>query len=230
MNLPLDIHQIVIFGPGGAGKSCITSQFIKQAFHDKYDPTVEDNYSKDVMFEGEEHTLDIADTAGQEEYEQIRKSYYKSAEGFICVYDVTDRESFEETEKFFNEIAGCRNLDAGWALVIVGNKIDLEEEREVSSEDGEEQAQRYNAKYMECSAKDITLVEAIFMQIIRECVDWKVKRRELHQEEERKKEEEANNKGGKKRKGSKNSKKEEDSSNKDKDKDDKDKSRRCIIV
>src|SRR5438128_9220601 len=93
-------YKLVIVGGGGVGKSALTIQLIQNHFIDEYDPTIEDSYRKQVTIDDNTSLLDILDTAGQEEYSAMRDQYMRTGEGFLLVYAITSRASFEETTTF----------------------------------------------------------------------------------------------------------------------------------
>ena len=124
-------YKLVVVGGGGVGKSALTIQLIQNHFVDEYDPTIEDSYRKQVTIDEEVCLLDILDTAGQEEYSAMRDQYMRSGQGFLCVYSITNRGSFEEISSFREQILRVKDADRV-PMVIVGNKADLEAERQVS--------------------------------------------------------------------------------------------------
>merc|ERR1711983_648850 len=93
-------YKIVVVGGGGVGKSAITIQFIQSYFVTDYDPTIEDSYTKQCVIDDSVAKLDILDTAGQEEFSAMREQYMRSGEGFLLVFSLADRTSFEEIYKF----------------------------------------------------------------------------------------------------------------------------------
>ena len=95
-------YRIVVVGGGGVGKSAITIQFIQNYFINEYDPTIEDSYRKQVCIDGETCMLDILDTAGQDEYSAMRDQYMRTGQGFLLIYAITSRGSFDETKSFYN--------------------------------------------------------------------------------------------------------------------------------
>ncbi|KHJ90084.1 Ras family protein [Oesophagostomum dentatum] len=103
-------------------------------FVEEYEPTKADSYRKKVVLDGEECSIDILDTAGQEDYSAIRDNYYRSGEGFICVFSILDMDSFEATTEFREQILRVKNSDNSIPIVLVGNKADLREERVVPVE------------------------------------------------------------------------------------------------
>lgn len=135
------------------GKSCLTIQLIQSHFVDEYDPTIEgqytyegpetptnllmhchpDSYRKQCVIDDEVALLDVLDTAGQEEYSAMREQYMRTGEGFLLVYSITSRQSFEEIMTFQQQILRVKDKDY-FPIIVVGNKCDLESERQVSKQ------------------------------------------------------------------------------------------------
>jgi GTPase KRas protein len=124
-------YKLVVVGGGGVGKSCLTIQLIQSHFVDEYDPTIEDSYRKQCVIDDEVALLDVLDTAGQEEYSAMREQYMRTGEGFLLVYSITSRQSFEEITTFQQQILRVKDKDY-FPMVVVGNKCDLESDRDVS--------------------------------------------------------------------------------------------------
>ena len=110
--------------------------------------------------------LQIWDTAGQERFRTLTSSYYRGAQGIIIVYDVTDRESFDNVRQWMHEID--RFANQGVCKILVGNKCDLEEERKVSTEEGMELAKHYELPFLETSARNSINVEQSFYTMTKE--------------------------------------------------------------
>ena len=145
----------MVVGGGGVGKSCLTIQLIQSHFVDEYDPTIEgaspsipslllstnnsnkldltDSYRKQCVIDEEVALLDVLDTAGQEEYSAMREQYMRTGEGFLLVYSITSRQSFEEIMTFQQQILRVKDKDY-FPIIVVGNKCDLEGERQVSKQ------------------------------------------------------------------------------------------------
>lgn len=153
-------------GGGGVGKSCLTIQLIQSHFVDEYDPTIEDSYRKQCIVDDEVALLDVLDTAGQEEYSAMREQYMRTGEGFLLVYSITSRESFEEIRTFQQQILRVKDKDI-FPMVVVGNKVDLASERKVPQEEGEALAREFRCKFLETSAKTNTNVEQAFYEVVR---------------------------------------------------------------
>ncbi|WPH04558.1 Hypothetical protein R9X50_00745000 [Acrodontium crateriforme] len=160
-------YKLVVVGGGGVGKSCLTIQLIQSHFVDEYDPTIEDSYRKQCVIDDEVALLDVLDTAGQEEYSAMREQYMRTGEGFLLVYSITSRQSFEEIVTFQQQILRVKDKDY-FPIIVVGNKCDLEGERQVSTEEGQQLARSFGCKFIETSAKSRTNVDNAFFDIVRE--------------------------------------------------------------
>ncbi|KAJ1200020.1 hypothetical protein NDU88_003849 [Pleurodeles waltl] len=154
-------------GSGGVGKSALTLQFMYDEFVEDYEPTKADSYRKKVVLDGEEVQIDILDTAGQEDYAAIRDNYFRSGEGFLCVFSITEQESFAATADFREQILRVKE-DENVPFLLVGNKSDLEDKRQVSIEEAKSRAEQWNVNYVETSAKTRANVDKVFFDLMRE--------------------------------------------------------------
>ncbi|KIM40008.1 hypothetical protein M413DRAFT_189937 [Hebeloma cylindrosporum] len=145
-------YKLVVVGGGGVGKSALTIQFIQSHFVDEYDPTIEDSYRKQCVIDEEVALLDVLDTAGQEEYGAMREQYMRTGEGFLLVYSITSRDSFEEISTFHQQILRVKDQDS-FPVIVVANKCDLEYERQVGMNEGRDLAKHFGCKFIETSAK-----------------------------------------------------------------------------
>ncbi|CCC68769.1 hypothetical protein NCAS_0B06850 [Naumovozyma castellii] len=159
-------YKLVVVGGGGVGKSALTIQLIHSHFVDEYDPTIEDSYRKQVVIDDKVTVLDVLDTAGQEEYSAMREQYMRTGEGFLLVYSVTSKNSFEELLTYYQQIQRVKDSDY-IPVVIVGNKSDLEDERQVPYQSGVNLAKQMNAPFLETSAKQAINVEEAFYTLVR---------------------------------------------------------------
>lgn len=160
-------YKLVVVGGGGVGKSALTIQFIQSHFVDEYDPTIEDSYRKQCVIDDEVALLDVLDTAGQEEYSAMREQYMRTGEGFLLVYSVTSRNSFDEISTFHQQILRVKDKDR-FPVVVVANKCDLEYERQVGTHEGRELAQVFGSRFTETSAKQRINVDEAFYNLVRE--------------------------------------------------------------
>jgi len=159
-------YKIVVIGAGGVGKSCFTIQLISGTFVETYDPTLEDSYRKQMTIDGEESILNIYDTAGQEDFSAVRDQYIRIGEGFLCLYSITTEASFQEVNNLRDKLCNITE-EEDHPVVLVGNKADLEEDREVTHEEGQELANQFKWKFMEASAKTKTNVVEAFEEIVK---------------------------------------------------------------
>ncbi|GME93266.1 unnamed protein product [Ambrosiozyma monospora] len=128
-------YKIVVLGAGGVGKSCLTVQFVQGLYIDVYDPTIEDSYTKEIEVDGRACNLEILDTAGLAQFTAMRELYIKSGQGFILVYSVTDKSSLDELLQIREQVLRIKEA-SNVPMVLVGNKCDLTNERELTPEDG----------------------------------------------------------------------------------------------
>lgn len=163
---PAIIHKVIMVGSGGVGKSALTLQFMYDEFVEDYEPTKADSYRKKVVLDGEEVQIDVLDTAGQEDYAAIRDNYFRSGEGFLCVFSITEPESFQATAEFREHILRVKN-DENIPFLLVGNKADLEDKRQVTVEEAQNRAAQWNVPYIETSAKTRANVDKVFYDLMR---------------------------------------------------------------
>ena len=134
-------------------------------FVENYEPTKADNYRKKTVVNGQECQIDILDTAGQEDYAVIRDSYFRSGEGFLCVFSITDRETFVAMNEFREQILRVK-VDEQIPIMLVGNKVDLEDQREVRRDEGASLARSWGVPYEETSAKTKQNVDKVFYDLV----------------------------------------------------------------
>ncbi|CAH1238774.1 RALA [Branchiostoma lanceolatum] len=166
------LHKVIMVGSGGVGKSALTLQFMYDEFVEDYEPTKADSYRKKVVLDGEEVQIDILDTAGQEDYAAIRDNYFRSGEGFLCVFSITEQESFAATADFREQILRVKN-DENIPFLLVGNKCDLFDKRQVTIETATAKAGEWNVPYVETSAKTRQNVDKAYFDLMRMIRDRK---------------------------------------------------------
>lgn len=159
--------KIVVVGDSGVGKTNLIHRFISNSFSESSKATVGVEFSS-KSYKINEHIfkIEIWDTAGQERYKSITAVYYKGAKGALIVYDTTSKESFNNIDKWMEEIKDKTSNDI--KLMIIGNKIDLKEFREVDIEEGINKAKTFGLPIMETSALDSTNVKEAFNDLLKE--------------------------------------------------------------
>ncbi|KAI9320650.1 small GTPase superfamily [Dichotomocladium elegans] len=160
------LYKVVVLGDGGVGKTALTIQLCLNHFVENYDPTIEDSYRKQVVIDDQPCVLEVLDTAGQEEYTALRDQWIRDGEGFLLVYSITSRSTFERVERFRDQIFRVKEVDRV-PLILVGNKCDKVTEREVSREEGFQMGRRLNCEFIETSAKTCVNVERSFYTVVR---------------------------------------------------------------
>lgn len=143
----------------------------------EYDPTIEDSYRKQIRVDDTTAVIDILDTAGQEEYSAMREQWLRYGEGFLIVYSITSRKSFDELTPLQEQLKRVRDVDSlnEVPTTCFGNKLDLQNDRQVSKEEGTQLAQKIGASFFEGSAKDGTNVEEAFFQLVRLIRDFRTR-------------------------------------------------------
>jgi small GTP-binding protein len=161
-------YKIVVLGSGGVGKSALTVQFVQGIFVEKYDPTIEDSYRKQVEVDGNQCMLEILDTAGTEQFTAMRDLYMKNGQGFVLVYSIIAQSTFNDLPDLREQILRVKDMD-DVPMVLVGNKCDLSDQRVISTEAGESLAKKFNGcAFLESSAKTKVNVEQIFFDLIKQ--------------------------------------------------------------
>ncbi|MEJ1277570.1 RAP2B member of RAS oncogene family [Cricetulus griseus] len=160
-------YKVVVLGSGGVGKSALTVQFVTGSFIEKYDPTIEDFYRKEIEVDSSPSVLEILDTAGTEQFASMRDLYIKNGQGFILVYSLVNQQSFQDIKPMRDQIIRVKRYERV-PMILVGNKVDLEGEREVSYGEGKALAEEWSCPFMETSAKNKASVDELFAEIVRQ--------------------------------------------------------------
>ena len=156
------IFKVVFLGDSSVGKSNIISKYKLNEFNRNSKSTVGvEFYSKIITQNNKNIKIQIWDTAGQERFKSITKSYYKGAKGAIIVYDITRRATFENVQEWFKDTKTMGD-NTHLVLMLVGNKCDLVNERQVSTEEGKKEAEMNGMAFMETSALDGTNITEAF--------------------------------------------------------------------
>ena len=161
-------YKVVMLGSGAVGKSAITVQMVSGHFLSSYDPTIEDSYRTTINVNNKDIILNIIDTAGQEEFYALRDQYMRSGDGYIIVFSITSITSFLEVNAIKEQLNIVLDADNNTLIpiILVGNKCDLEEYRQVQSSDAQRLAEEWRVKYFETSAKNKTNINRIFEELI----------------------------------------------------------------
>jgi len=156
-------------GDSGVGKSSLLKRFSSREFTGDYISTIGVDFEiKTLEVEGKTVKLQIWDTAGQERFQNITTSYYRGAHCIILVYDITQSESFQHVHKWVKQIRDFASANV--RILLVGNKCDLTERRDVSFEDAQEVARSLKVQVFETSAKDATNVDQAFHHVAEEAI------------------------------------------------------------
>jgi small GTP-binding protein len=156
------MFKLLIVGESGAGKTCMLLRFADDGFEPDFVSTIGVDFKvKEIVLDGKRVKLQIWDSAGQERFRNITSSYYRGCAGIIIVYDVTRQDSFEKVTDWIQEVRRFVSVP----LMIIGNKCDLVEKRQVATEAGEELAEQQGLIFMETSAKANTNIGAAFRQL-----------------------------------------------------------------
>jgi len=158
--------RVVLVGSGGVGKSSLVLQFVHNYFPDTYDPTIEDNFRKQIVVDEKCKMLDILDTAGQEEFRCMRDQWFRTGEAFVVVYSITDRNTFDDVNGHREFILTSKDATKG-PMIMVGNKCDREDDRQVSTAEGKALADALGMPFFETSAKKRTNVDEAFTSLVR---------------------------------------------------------------
>ena len=161
------IIKMVLIGDSSVGKTNIMSKFLKNEFREDSRATVGVEFGSKI-FNVDKYKVktQIWDTAGQERYRAVTNAYYKGAKGAFIVYDITRKETFDSVEKWYYDLknSGDKNL----TIMLIGNKSDLENQRQVSKENGEEKAKSFQLAFMEMSALSGENLEKGFNLLVNE--------------------------------------------------------------
>ena len=166
--------KLIVVGDQSTGKSCILNRFANEIFEENYQATIGlDFQSKTVNIKGHDIRLVLYDTAGQEKFRSLIPMYIREAQIILLVYDVTNKESFDSIPKWFSEVLDVKNDEAVFALI--GNKIDLIDNRQVTYEEGKKLANEKNIIFEEVSAKDGQNFDELFNNKLFESIYKKFK-------------------------------------------------------
>ena len=156
------LYKILLLGDSTVGKTCFLLRYTDDTFLDLHMATIGLDYRLKTMVLDDHKIVKIQlwDTAGQDKFRAITRNYYKGARGIILIYDVTNIKSYENIKKWINEIKD--EAQKNIIIYIVGNKIDISEKRQVTTQEGKELAEKYGLPFCESSARTGENVNEIF--------------------------------------------------------------------
>ena len=163
------VYKVAIIGDSYSGKSSILNQYINKSFNNTFTHTIGvDFYIKNIYLNEKNIKIQLWDTAGQEQYANLIRSYFTNCTAAIIVYDISNRESFNKVEYWLRTLTS--NFSEERPCILVGNKNDLNTKREVLTREGEEKANQLNMEFIECSSKKneniIELFDKLTLRII----------------------------------------------------------------
>ncbi|CAO3649195.1 unnamed protein product [Mucor fragilis] len=161
---PLRKYKLVFLGEQSVGKTSLITRFMYDTFDNTYQATIGiDFLSKTMYLEDKTVRLQLWDTAGQERFRSLIPSYIRDSSVAVIVYDISNRQSFMNTSKWIDDVRAERGDDV--IIVLVGNKSDLSDKREVTVEDAEKRSKELNVMFIETSAKAGHNVKSLFRKI-----------------------------------------------------------------
>ena len=157
--------KIIILGSTKVGKTCLINQYFNKEFNDNPISTIGiDLQSKYFKFDNDIVKINFIDTAGQERFDSISSNYLKNVNGVLLVYDITNFDSFKKIDYWNNQIKYYNNHNK-YSIVLIGNKIDLDNQRVVNFNYGQNLSKKINCEFFETSAKDNINVDQVFETI-----------------------------------------------------------------
>ena len=163
--------KIMVIGETKTGKTSLISRYCKNEFSgESYLSTIGIDFQiKNLVIKKKKIRLQIWDTAGQERFRNIAKNYFQSSDGFLIVYDIANKDSFDTLDYWVEEIKS--NSPALIQMILVGNKCDIIEERQIKTDDGKAYAKNKNIKFFEVSAKKGTNVNEVFECLVKDILN-----------------------------------------------------------
>ena len=173
------LFKLLLIGNSSVGKSSLLFRFVENVWDDNFVPTIGVDFVNKIFIiliqklktlevNGKKVKLQIWDTAGQERFKNITASYYRGGNGVLVVYDITDRDSFENLNSWLIEIE--KNANKNVYKLLIGNKSDLEEKRKVTYQEGKDFATSNGMQFMETSAKTASKVQEAFELLTQEII------------------------------------------------------------
>ena len=160
------VYKVLLLGDSTVGKTCFLMKYTDKSFQEVHMSTIGLDYRLKTMTlkNGKNIKLQIWDTAGQDRFRAITKNYYKGANGIILIYDVTSIQTYENVKNWITQIR--EEASKNVVIYIAGNKIDMEEERKVTTEEGQKLADEYGFPFIETSAKSGINIDETFSDLV----------------------------------------------------------------
>ena len=170
--------QLIMVGESGVGKTSLIRRYTNNIFNTNHLETIGiEFFNKEERINDQIIQIKLWDTAGQEIFHSLTKNFYRKADGIIIVYDITNKESFERIQDWVKSVYDNTDTYKEIQMIIVGNKIDLEERREVSKEEGLKIGKYFEIDFFEASAKNSEGVRNFMVKIIKDILNNKVNNR-----------------------------------------------------
>jgi small GTP-binding protein len=159
------VYKVLLLGDSTVGKTCVLLKYTDKIFQETHMMTIGLDYRLKVMQlqSGKEVKLQIWDTAGQDRFRSITKNYYKGSHGIILIYDVTSLKTFENVKSWVSQIH--EEISDKVVIYLVANKIDMDDLRKVTKEEGKKLAEELDVPFVETSAKTGENIDYIFSDI-----------------------------------------------------------------
>ena len=155
-------YKVLLLGNSYVGKTCILLRFSEDTYKDDYEVTIGLNYRiKTLKIDNNPIRMQIWDTSGEEKFKAIAKNFYRGAHGVLLIYDICEKNSFLDVKSWIEQIIENTDND-DLVMILCGNKCDMEKERNISKNEGENLANSYKIPFFECSAKENINIDEIF--------------------------------------------------------------------
>ena len=172
------IFKVLLLGNSDVGKSSLILRYVDQVWSDTFVPTIGVDFKvKTLEIENKQIKMQIWDTAGQERFRNVISSYFRGSHGIFLIYDITNRDSFKNLENWLIEIE--KNASQNVLKILIGNKSDLVDDREIKTEEGQAFANRNGMKFIETSAKMNTNVNEAFETLAKLMMEFSSEKKTL---------------------------------------------------
>lgn len=159
------MYKLLLLGDSGVGKSSLLMQYVDRIYEISYITTIGIDFKSKIIsdIDNKNIKIHIYDTSGQERFKCITNTYYKGVNGIILMFDLCDKQTFDNLEYWYNEIK--KHASDNVIIYIVGNKIDCKNRREINIKEATDFATKIDAVYMEITVKNIEMTEKLFKNI-----------------------------------------------------------------